>query len=378
MESKPTILVVDDEPAIRLGLAATISRHGFNVVIAEDGRDALLKAREVLPDLILSDVMMPAQNGFEMRREMSTDPRLASIPFIFLTARGAVEDRVTGIRDGADDYITKPFVSEELIARIEAVLRRVKTAQDRGREQGIATAKDEVEKFRSEIMQNFRHELRTPLGNVIMSLEMAVSHKYENPEEQGEFIRVALSNADRLESLVSDMILLSNIDQNDLNNVRQSIDVPLHIINPIQKRLQRYEDKHLTFVHDINLKGTIMAPRREFTQAMVHLADNAFKFSPDHGRVEMTVRSSENGGAVIVLQDEGPGIVQPIRERVFEHFYQVSQGADRGYQGLGVGLPIARAVFLSLGGDVRIVESEKGCRIEVILPDLRPEDISFS
>src|SRR5262245_28448101 len=139
MESRATILVVDDEPAIRLGLAATISRHGFNVVIAEDGRDALVKAREVLPDLILSDVMMPAQNGFEMRREMSTDPQLASIPFIFLTARGAVEDRVTGIRDGADDYITKPFVSEELIARIEAVLRRVKTEQDRGREQGMAT-----------------------------------------------------------------------------------------------------------------------------------------------------------------------------------------------------------------------------------------------
>ncbi len=377
MESKPTILVVDDEPAIRLGLAATISRHGYNVVIAEDGRDALLKAREVLPDLILSDVMMPAQNGFEMRREMSTDPRLASIPFIFLTARGAVEDRVTGIRDGADDYITKPFVSEELIARIEAVLRRVKTEQDRGREQGMATAKGEVEKFRSEVMQNFRHELRTPLGNVIMSLEMAVSHKYENPQDQGEFIRVALSNADRLESLVSDMILLSNIDQNDLNNVRQDIDVAVHIVNPIQKRLQRYEEKHLTFVHDIHLKAAIMAPRREFTQALVHLADNAFKFSPDHGRVELTVRSSENGGALVVLQDEGPGIPADMREKVFEHFHQVSQGTDREHQGLGVGLPIARAVFSSLGGDVRIVESPRGCRVEVMLPDLRPEDVRF-
>jgi len=74
-------------------------------------------------------------NGFEMKKQMSVDPLLASIPFIFLTARAAAEDRVAGMRDGADDYVTKPFVTEELMARIEAVLRRVKTEQERGREQ---------------------------------------------------------------------------------------------------------------------------------------------------------------------------------------------------------------------------------------------------
>ncbi len=378
MDSKPTILVVDDEPAIRMGLAATISRHGYSVVIAEDGKDAIVKAREILPDLILSSVMMPAKNGFEMRREMSTDPQLASIPFIFLTARGGVEDRISGIRDGADDYISKPFVSEELIARIEAVLRRVKTERDRGREQARATAQEEMEKFRIEIMQNFRHELRTPLGNVVMSLEMAVSHKFEDPGEQGQFIRIALSNADRLESLVSDMILLSDIDQNDLNNVRQQIDPVHHIIAPMQKRLQRYEDKNLVFGPHMDVEGMIMAPRREFSQALAHLADNAFKFSPDHGRVELTVRSSANGGAIIILQDDGPGIPFELREKAFEHFYQISQGDHREYQGLGVGLTIARAIFSSLGGDVRIVSSEKGCRVEATLPDLRSEDILFT
>jgi len=213
---------------------------------------------------------------------------------------------------------------------------------------------------------------------VIMSLEMAVSHKYENPQDQAEFIRVALSNADRLESLVSDMILLSNIDQNDLNNVRQPIDVSTHVIEPIQKRLQRYQERHLTFVHDINIRSTIMAPRRELTQALVHLADNAFKFSPDHGRVTLTIKSSENGGAIVILQDEGPGIPVEMQEKAFEHFYQTSQGADREHQGLGVGLAIARAVFSSLGGDVRIVPAARGCRIEAFLPDLRPEDVSFA
>jgi len=186
MDSRPTILIVDDEASIRSGLADTISRHGFNVVTAEDGRDGILKAKEVMPDLILSDVMMPAQNGFEMRREMSADPILASIPFIFLTTGAGVEDRITGLPDGSDDFITKPFVSEELISHIETVLQRVNTGRKDRREQSQATAQEELEKFRTEILQNFRHELRSPLGNVVMSLDMAVSHKFEDPQEQAE------------------------------------------------------------------------------------------------------------------------------------------------------------------------------------------------
>jgi DNA-binding response OmpR family regulator len=135
-EEKKTILVVDDEPAIRLGLAATLKRQGYSVVTAEDGSDGILKATQTSPDLILSDVMMPNMNGFELRRKLGTVPSLAAIPFIFLTARTASEDRISGIREGADDYITKPFVIDELLARVEAVLRRVKTEREHGRQLG--------------------------------------------------------------------------------------------------------------------------------------------------------------------------------------------------------------------------------------------------
>ena len=377
MENKTTILIVDDEPAIRMGLAATIGRYGYSVITAVNGNDGLLKARQSLPDLIVSDVMMPTVNGFEMKKQMSTDPLLASIPFIFLTARTATEDRVAGIRDGADDYVTKPFVTEELMARIEAVLRRVQTEQARGREQAKQAAQKEMDKLRKEILQNFHHELRTPLGNVVMSLEMAVNNKYEDPQEQAEFIRIALSSVDRLDSLVADIILLADLDQNDLNSIRQVIDVEHHILTPVQKRLQRYAIKRINFAYDIKLAGPIKAPRREFAQAVGHLADNAFKFSPEYGRVSLTVRSGENGGALITIQDEGKGIPVELREKVFERFYQISQGDGREFQGLGVGLTVARAVFSNLGGEVKILESEKGCCVVAALPDLRPEDIDY-
>lgn len=377
MEDKPTILIVDDEPALLMGLAATIRRHGYNVITAADGNEGLGKAKEAQPDLILSDVMMPPPNGFELRRMMSLDPALASTPFIFLTARSNVEDRVSGIREGADDYITKPFSTEELLARIEAVFRRVKTEQARGREQMKAIAQQDMDKLRYEILQNFHHELRTPLVNILMPLELAANNRFNDPAEQSKFINIALSNADRLESLVTDLILLSNIDHGDLNTIRQPIDVNTHILTPVRKRLERYQAKELEFFTDVLDQGKITAPRREFIHAVVHLTDNAFKFSFDKGRVTLNVQPGSNGGVNIVVQDEGPGISPELREKVFERFYQVSQGDRREHEGLGVGLTIARSVFQSLKGNVEVLASPMGCRVSAFIPDHGPGDIVY-
>src|SRR5215212_517034 len=377
MDKNSTILVIDDEPALLLGLAAKIKRQGYHVVTASNGSEGMQKAKEVLPDLILSDVMMPPPNGFELRRLMSQDPHLAPIPFIFLTARSGVEDRVNGIRDGADDYITKPFVTEELFARIEAVLRRVKVSQARGRDEARESAQRDMEKLKSEILQNFHHELRTPLSNIIMPLELIVNNKFEDPEEQRQFVRTALSSVDRLESLVTDFILLTNIDHGDLNRIRQRIDMNNHILLPIQKRLARYKTKELDLIQHIKGQGEIAAPRREFIHALMHLIDNAFKFSPEHGKVIFTLDIGTNGGATVLVQDEGIGIPSELREKVFERYYQISQGDNREQEGLGVGLFIARSVFSSLGGGVTVLNSSRGCHVQAVLPNLRPEDISY-
>lgn len=377
MESKGTILVIDDDPSILLGLAATIRRHGYQVVTATNGGEGIDKARQTLPDLILSDVMMPPPDGFEMRRRMSADPALASIPFIFLTARSGVEDRVSGIRDGADDYIVKPFVTEELMARIEAVLRRVRQQQERGREEMRHLAAQGMEKLRNEILQNYHHELRTPLANIVMPLELAAGNKFSEPEEQGRFIRAALSNVNRLESLINDLILLSNLDHGNLNTIRQRIDIDDHILVRARKRLERYASKRLEFVPVISSGGPVTAPRQELTQALIHLLDNGFKFSPEGGRVELHVQPGLNGGAVFLVKDNGPGIPAALRERVFERYFQASSGDNREFEGLGVGLFIARAVFTSLGGSVNILDTPVGCTVQALLPDPREGDIVY-
>ena len=377
MDLRPLILVIDDDPALLMGVVATIRKHGYRVVAAEDGNEGFEKAKEVLPDLILSDVMMPPPNGFELRKLMSLDPQLASIPFIFLTARSNSDDKVNAISDGADDYITKPFAPNELIARIGAVLRRVQISQANGRNQAEAAAEADLERVRHEILQNFHHELRTPLSNIMMPLELAVNNKFSDPQEQSKFLKMALSNAGRLESLVTDLILLSNIDQGNLNTIRQSLDLNMDIRASVSKRLERYAAKNLDLTMDIPAQGKISAPRREFTHALVHLVDNAFKFTSEHGKVRLSVSPEDQRGVVLDIWNDGSGIPSHLREKVFERFYQISQGDTREYEGLGVGLTIARAVFNGLKGDVRIIESSEGCHVRAILPNLSPDDVAY-
>ena len=367
MVSSQTILVVDDDPAILMGLNLKLKRHGYQVVTATDGNDGIEKVKAHKPDLILSDVMMPFPDGFEMRRIISQDIQLASIPFIFLTARTEVQDRVKGFKEGADDYIQKPFDTEELLARIDAVIHRVESERTRGREEMKAFAQKEMEQVKQEILQNYHHEMSTPLTNILLPLEIAVNKKYDSPEEQTHFLRVALSNANRLESLTSDLVLLSSIDHGSLNCIRQPVDINIQLLGPIRKRLERYGSKGLEFVPIIEFRGEISAPRREFVHSVLHLVDNAFKFSPDKGKVALRIKAADNG-IRLTVQDYGPGIPREFREKVFERFYQISSGDSRKYEGLGVGLYIARAVFEANGGYVRIFDSDIGCCIQALLP----------
>ena len=194
MNGNHTILVVDDDPAILMGLKLKIDRHGYRVITAKDGNEGIQKVKANKPDLVLSDVMMPFPDGFEMRRILRQDIQLASIPFIFLTARTDVQDRIRGFKEGADDYILKPFDTEELLARIDAVIRRVESERARGREQVKEQAQKEMEQLKQEILHNYHHELSTPLTNILLPLEIAVNKKLDSLEEQTHFVRMALSN----------------------------------------------------------------------------------------------------------------------------------------------------------------------------------------
>jgi len=120
----PRVLVVEDEMAIAELIAVNLRHHGMLAVLAEDGDAAQTAIDDVLPDVILLDWMLPGQSGLVLARRWRADPRTKRIPILMLTARGDEPDKVAGLDAGADDYITKPFSTQELLARIRAVLRR--------------------------------------------------------------------------------------------------------------------------------------------------------------------------------------------------------------------------------------------------------------
>jgi len=128
---RPRVLVVDDEESITDLVATALRYEGFQVEVARSGRDALAAVTSVRPHLIVLDVMLPDLDGFEVQRRVAADG--LGVPILFLTARDTTEAKVRGLTMGADDYVTKPFSLEELVARVQAVLRRSGQAEKPGR-----------------------------------------------------------------------------------------------------------------------------------------------------------------------------------------------------------------------------------------------------
>jgi len=130
--ARPLVLIVEDEPAVVTMLRYNLEKQGYRVDEAGDGAEALTRIAEAKPDLVLLDWMLPTLSGIEVCRQLRRNPNTATLPVIMLTARADDQDAVRGLNTGADDYITKPFSIEALIARIRALLRRSSGAAEKG------------------------------------------------------------------------------------------------------------------------------------------------------------------------------------------------------------------------------------------------------
>ncbi len=130
----PRVLIVDDDPWILRMVSTLLEKRGYAIATASDGEEGLMRADQMRPDLIITDVMMPKLDGWSLVRALRSRPELALVPVIFLTALGGEEDRIRGFRLGADDYLPKPFRFEELDLRVANALRKAKQTQEKADE----------------------------------------------------------------------------------------------------------------------------------------------------------------------------------------------------------------------------------------------------
>ena len=171
METKKTILVVEDDKSLLPMITYNIEKNGFQVSSATNGEDALLLMKEEIPSLAIFDWMIPAPSGLELCKIVRRKPETSNLPIIMLTAKEEEEDRIKGLDCGADDYITKPFSPAELIARIKALLRRSSSSQDQ-------VLEFEDIKILTNQHKVYRGEARVHLGPTEYKL---LKHFIENP-----------------------------------------------------------------------------------------------------------------------------------------------------------------------------------------------------
>ena len=363
-ENPLSILLIDDDPKLLSGIKFFLNRNGYSVQTAQNGQEALLALTKSTPDLILCDVMMPEMDGYQLRKRINQIPEINQIPFIFLTARSTPADVSHGLESGGDDYITKPFDRKELLARSNTLLRRVKNSQ----ELSLTQLDQQIETFQHSVFNNASHELKTPLTWVLSGLELALNTEQPSLEELRPVLKNAMSGAQQLEFMLDDMIFLTYIDQNKLDLLRREVNLRHDFLQPIKKRINYYHSKQVFLKYEIDDNLSIIAPRDKFRHMVMHLVDNALKFSPEEGTITISLTSQGIGGCRLIITDQGPGIPVDLQEKVFDRYYQINQGDSRPYDGLGIGLTITRTIARALNGNVTFLPVSMGCRVLLDLP----------
>lgn len=172
--NRKRLLVVDDEPNLLRAVAASLRAEGYEVTTARNGREALLRVAESLPDLVVSDIRMPGMDGYQLARQLRASARTALVPVVFLTAKDELADRVEGFRSGVDAYVTKPFEPDELLAVIAGILSRVeRTHAEIARLVGSAEASEAPAFVRDEDLTEAEERIALAVARGLSNKEIA-------------------------------------------------------------------------------------------------------------------------------------------------------------------------------------------------------------
>jgi len=350
--SGKTILVIDDEDTMRDAVKAVLESDGYSVLESSNGEAGLQAAIQRVPDLVLCDIEMPGLSGFDVLFMFRENPATAVVPFVFLSGKNKTTDMRKGMQLGADDFLTKPFDTKELLATVRTRLLR--------REQEIAHAERKLEKLRLNISTSVPHELRTPLTGIIgfaqILKEQAAS---SSPEELLEIADHIMGSATRLQKTLekfwtyAEIMFLSLDGASRKSLKRERFPRADSLVKVLAREraatFQREED--LEFVLPSQLCLRVSSDHLRIMLAEV--IDNAFKFSPS--RTPVTIECMvlpESPQCKIHIRDRGRGMdVHQINS--VAGFMQFDRGHHE-QQGLGLGLSMARELARLYDGDLSI------------------------
>jgi len=350
--NKQRILVVEDHHLLQGAMREILEVDGFEVLTASNGLAALDMMQETCPDLILSDIMMPQMDGYEFYEKVRGNPQWVRIPFIFLTAKGDRDDILKGKAMGVEDYLTKPFDTQELLVAIHS---RLKRAHD------LQTVTDtEFDQLKQQLIDILSHELRTPLTYISGYTELALDDVAAlTPETLQEFLKGIKRGADRLNRLTEDFLMVVQIDTGRAEKDFESF-ARIHddLSTTISRVTQYYQmitrEKDIVFVVAVPPDlPPVKLHEGFFSNALNRLIDNAIKFSrQDSPHIEIHAATSPHWVQISVT-DHGVGIAEEESTHIFQRFQQINR-QKMEQQGTGQGLYIAQSLIQLHGGKITV------------------------
>ncbi|MCC6904454.1 MAG: hybrid sensor histidine kinase/response regulator [Anaerolineae bacterium] len=369
---RAAILLVDDDPAILEGVADLRSLYDYNVIAAGNGQEALRAMQEGLPDLIISDIMMPGMDGYEFFEAVRSNPVWTPIPFVFLTARGQARDIRLGNLLGVDAYLVKPFEPDDLLVMVESRLKRARDIQ--------TVTRADVERIKQELITIFSHELRTPLTYIYGYVSLLQENLVVDDPTVTEMLNGVQKGADRLVRLVEDLMLIVRIDSGVVGmeiTLRRERSSLAQLIEDVVRRLaptalERNVQLEVSVSDDVVLPCTQVY----LEDALMRIVGNGIKFCrTENGVVTIALdTTSQDGFAEITVSDNGIGIEPAQVDRAFERFSQINRRANE-QQGVGLGLSIARSIVEFHGGSIHVESTAgKGSTFRLLLPVEDPRE----
>lgn len=396
----PTVLVVDDTPEVRQLVGEILEGH-YHVRYAEDGESGWDSIQAIKPDLIISDVMMPRVDGYELCRRVKSNAATEAIPFVLLTARAQTSLKIEGLNRGADDYLVKPFNSEELLARVRALLRLHELHSDlEEKNSRLETTLSELQETQSQLVQSEKmnalgqlvagvaHEINNAINAVcngipainerLDRLQHITARLLEQPADDPATARQELEQAFRMlrqlagvveegagrtARIVGDMKSFSHpgsetFEPFDLN---ASLDLCVGLLD------KQYRER-VRISRDYQAEGWVRGPYGRLNQVFINLLTNAAQAMPDGGDIDISTRT-EGAFAVVAIRDTGTGIPEAVRSRIFDPFF-TTKGPGKG---TGLGLSTSYGIVTRLGGRIECHSLEGiGTEFIVFIP-LNPE-----
>lgn len=366
------ILVIEDEISLRENTVELLELAGFEVVEAEDGQLGVQLAQEILPDLILCDVMMPELDGYGVLSCVRSNPTTSLIPFIFLTAKGTTYDFRQGMNLGADDYLTKPFKQQDLL---DAIASRLNKQMSVGRLQQAIESLEQSNLLKDEFLSTASHELRSPLANIVMAVRMLQT--VPKQEQQQRYLDLLQAECSREIELLNDLLDLQRLSTQ--THVLQLEVLDLH--DWLQEVVEVIGGRTWERQQTVQVNCAVTLPRlwldsMVLRRILTELLSNACKYTAPGGKITLDVDYScqqPTGDAasvaiasfVVSNEAEIPADQVP---KLFDQFYRVP-GGDRWQQGgSGLGLTLVKKLVECLNGTIQVASQAGWTRFTVVLP----------